>query len=54
MIIYLAGAETWWERFRAAGIRNQLFSYFYLRKQKSAAKTIAARKRSHHVSAPAR
>jgi hypothetical protein len=42
MIIYLAGAETWWERFRAAGIRNQLFSYFYLRKQKSAAKTIAA------------
>lgn len=31
MIIYLAGAETWWETFLDAGIRNMLFSYYYMR-----------------------
>ena len=31
MIVYLAGAETWWQKFIDCGVRNVLFSYFYLR-----------------------
>jgi hypothetical protein len=31
MIIYLAGAETWWKKFLENRVRNILFSYFYMR-----------------------
>lgn len=42
MLIFLAGAETWFEKFRLAGIRNMLFSFYYLRKQKSISKLLEA------------